>query len=257
MRLFQKTTVTCAILAMAAIAGNALANDTTDAIKSTLEARYPATMFTEVKPSPIHGLYEVIMGKNIAYTDAVGKFMLFGHMFDMKAQKDLTADEINSINKVDVSKLPLANAIKTVQGNGARVMYVFSDPECPYCKRLEPELAKIDNVTIYTFLFPLESLHPGTTEVSKKIWCSKRTPAAWKTFMATGSLPSDAQSDDCETPVNAISRLGEKLGINGTPTLIFSNGAMVPGALPAAEIEKRLDNSKPDNLVKIKSKAGS
>lgn len=245
-----------ALFAISTMTSCAFADDTTDAIKSTLEARYPATTFTEVKLSPIHGLYEVIMGKNIAYTDAVGKFMLFGHMFDMKAQKDLTADEINSINKVDVSKLPLASAIKTVRGNGKRVMYVFSDPECPYCKQLEPELAKIDNVTIYTFLFPLESLHPGTTEVSKKIWCSKHKSAAWKTFMATSSLPPDAQSDDCETPVNAISLLGAKLGINGTPTLIFSNGTMVPGASPAAEIEKRLDNSKLDNPVKIQSITG-
>jgi len=253
----HKLKIMTATIALAMLTGNAFADSATDAIKSTLEARYPSTTFTEVKPSPIQGLYEVVMGRNVAYTDAVGKYMLFGHMFDMKAQKDLTADEINVINKVDITKLPLADAIKTVHGKGQRVMYVFSDPECPYCKKLEPELATIDNVTIYTFMFPLESLHPGTTEVSRKIWCSKNKSAAWGTMLTTGKLPQDAQNSDCKTPISENEQLGEKLGINGTPTLIFSNGALIPGAIPTQEIEKYLNTSAPNSeAVKVKSSGG-
>lgn len=240
---------------LAGLAANVLADDTTDAIKSTLEARYPATTFTDVKPSPIHGLYEVVMGRNVAYTDSVGKFMLFGHMFDMQGQKDITADELATLNRVDISKLPLSNAIKTVHGNGERVIYVFSDPECPFCKRLEPELSKIDNVTIYTFMLPLESIHPGTTKVAKRIWCAKSSENAWDSYLATEKLPSDAQKDDCKNPIDANSKLAEKLGINGTPTLIFSDGTLVPGAIPTAEIEKHLNSKKLDTIV-VKTKAG-
>ena len=246
------------VLIAAMFAGNVVADDATDAVKSTLEARYPSTTFTEVKPSPLHGLYEVVMGKNIAYTDAAGKYMLFGHLYDMKSQKDLTADELVSINKVDISKLPLADAIKTVHGNGKRVMYVFSDPECPYCKKLEPELAKIDDVTIYTFILPLEGLHPGSSEVGKKIWCAKNREAAWKGFLAGGTLNEDAaKSKPCETPISAIAAIGKSLGINGTPTMIFSDGAMAPGALPAQEIEKHLDADQPTiSATKVKVSGG-
>lgn len=252
----MKKKLVIALFSLAAISSSVFADETSDAVKSALEARYPATTFTDVKPTPIHGLYEVVMGRNIAYTDAVGKYMLFGHMFDMKEQKDITADEIASINKVDVTQLSTADAIKTVHGKGARVLYVFSDPECPYCKKLEPELAKIDNVTIYTFMFPLESLHPGTSDLSKKIWCAKNPSAAWASFMSTGNLSKDAeQSKDCKTPIERNAQKGQQLGINGTPTLIFSNGMLAPGALPAAEIEKNL--SKSDSPVKLKSKAGS
>lgn len=253
-----KSAMALTMFVIATMASSAFADDTTDAIKSALQARYPATTFTEVKPSPIHGLYEVIMGRNIAYTDSVGKYMMFGHLYDMKAQKDLTADELNSINKIDVAKLPIENAIKSVHGRGKRVMYVFSDPECPFCKRLEPELAKIDNVTIYTFPFPIESLHPGTTEVSKRIWCSKHQSDAWTQMLTTGTLPQDAKTSDCKNPIEANGRLGDSLGIRGTPTLIFSNGSIVPGAAPAAEIEKHLDQSSaPTNPVKVKTSSRS
>lgn len=257
MKFRSKITLGTTLFAISALTNTAFADNATDMLKHTLQSRYPATAFSEVKQSPVSGLYEVIMGRNIAYTDSTGKYMLFGHIFDMANQKDLTADELNSINKVDVSKLPLENAIKTVHGNGKRVMYVFSDPECPFCKRIEPELSKIDNVTIYTFPFPIESLHPGTTEVSKRIWCSKDKSAAWHQMLTTGTLPDNAKNDDCKDPIAANAQLGAKLGVNGTPTLIFANGAIVPGAAPAAEIEKHLDAASASGMVKVKSHSGS
>ena len=253
----KKSAIALAIIAITTLASNAFADNTTDSIKNRLQAKYPATTFTEVKSSPIAGLYEVVMGRNIAYTDSAGKYMLFGHMFDMMTQKDLTADELNVLNKIDVAKLPVKDAIKTVHGKGGRVMYVFSDPECPFCKRLESELAKLDNVTIYTFPFPIESLHPGTTDLSKRIWCSAHPSAAWEQMLTTGTLPQDAKTADCKNPIEANSRLGESLGIRGTPTLIFSNGSVVPGAVPASEIEKHLESSTADGSVKIKSRTGS
>jgi thiol:disulfide interchange protein DsbC len=242
------------------LACNVFADDAADAVKSSLIARYPATTFTEVKASPMHGLYEVVMGKNIAYTDTSGVFLLFGHMYDMKLQKDLTADELASINKVDVSKLPIADAIRSVHGQGRRVMYVFSDPECPYCKRLEPELVKIDDVTIYTFVLPLKKpdgsdLHTGSSVVSAKIWCAKDKEAAWKEFLLKGTLSEDvSKSKPCETPIGAIAQLGQQLGINGTPTMIFSNGFMAPGALSAQDIVKHLEADQTKSSVATNAK---
>lgn len=259
MKKTRKTALALALMAVTTLAASsAFADSTSDALKSKLQGQYPSTTFTDVKPSPINGLYEVIMGRNIAYTDSTGKYMLFGHVFDMSAQKDLTADELTEISKIDVSKLPIKNAIKTVHGNGKRVMYLFSDPECPFCKQVEPELAKLDNVTIYTFPFPIESLHPGTTDVSKRIWCAKDQSAAWKQMLAKGTLPKEAATADCNNPIEANGRLGDSLGIRGTPTLIFSNGTIIPGASTAAEIEKHLSQNSSDanGAVKVKTRTG-
>jgi thiol:disulfide interchange protein DsbC len=168
--------------------------------------------------------------------------MLFGHLYDMKEQMDLTAQRLDEINKINVSALPLSDAIKTVKGDGSRTLYVFSDPDCPFCKQLEKELTRLDNVTIYTFLYPLVGLHPDAKRKAETIWCAKDRAKAWDDFMATGKLPDDVNK--CDNPVERNIRLGGSLGLNGTPTIIFGNGMIVPGALPADEIERRLGNSK-------------
>lgn len=223
-------------VSLAWLSATAFADSSQDVLAS-LKEHYPATRFDRVQESAVKGIYEVIMGRNVAYTDDSGRYMIFGHLYDMKEQKDLTAGVLDELNKVDVSALPVADAIKTVKGSGERKLYVFSDPDCPFCKRLEPELAKIDNVTIYTFLYPLAALHPDAKRKANAIWCAKDRGKAWQEFMATGKLPEETK---CDTPVERNIQLGNSLGINGTPTIILGNGTMVPGLMPANEIEKRL-----------------
>lgn len=208
-------------------------------VKEVLRQKYPNTEITKVSESPISGLYEVVMGRNIAYTNESGRYLIFGHIFDMEAQKDLTAERLQEISAVDVRILNTNDAIKVVKGDGSRKLYVFSDPDCPFCKRLEREtIAKLDNVTIYTFLYPLEELHPEAKRKAQAIWCAKDKARAWADYMIEGKLPSNGT--ECATPVDRNIELGKRLGINGTPTIILENGTMVPGAVPVSELERRM-----------------
>lgn len=213
-----------------------IAGEKEDAVLKTLKEKYPATQVSAVNPSPIAGIYEVVMGKNIAYTDDAARFVVFGHVFDMQTQKDLTADRLAQLNKIEWTSLPLANAIKTIKGNGKRQLAVFSDPDCPYCKSLEISLEKLDNVTIYTFLFPLASLHPQAEAKAVAVWCSKNPSVAWHNLMVKAEEPK-ASGADCTNPIKENVALGQLLGINGTPTLIAPDGSMKPGALPVEQIE--------------------
>lgn len=210
-------------------------------VEKRIKEQYPATKITSVRESQVKGVYEVVMGRNVAYAEESGRYMIFGHLYDMKEQKDLTASVLDELNKIDVLALPVVDAIKTVRGKGDRKLYVFSDPDCPFCKRLEPELAKLDNVTIYTFLYPLEQLHPDAKRKAEIVWCAKDRAKAWDEFMASGKLPEGTR---CDTPVERNIRLGSSLGINGTPTIITGDGSMVPGFVPAAELERRLAGSR-------------
>lgn len=215
-------------------------------VEKRLKEQYPATKITAVRETPVQGVYEVAMGRNVAYTDASGRYMIFGHLYDMKEQKDLTAQRLDEINKIDVSALPLSDAIKTVKGDGSRKLYVFSDPDCPFCQRLEREtMPKLDNVTIYTFLYPLEELHPDAKRKAETIWCAKDRAKAWDDFMKSGKLPD--QVTQCDNPVERNIRLGGSLGINGTPTIIMGDGTMVPGFVPASELERRLAAGAPQH----------
>lgn len=225
------------IAIIAALTVSTAATAASEDVEKRLKDQYPATKITAVRESQVKGIYEVIMGRNVAYTDESGRYMIFGHIYDMKEQKDLTADVLDALNRVDVSMLPETDTIKVVRGKGERKLFVFSDPDCPYCKRLEDELAKLENVTIHTFLYPIEGLHPDARRKAEAIWCAKDRAMAWEEFMANGKLP-DASA--CETPIDRNLRLGATLGVNGTPTIILSDGGIIHGFLPAAELERRL-----------------
>lgn len=215
-------------------------------VEGRLKELYPATKISAVRESPVPGVYEVVMGRNVAYSDESGRYMIFGHLYDMQAQRDLTAEVKDELNKIDVAALPLADAIKIVKGDGSRKLYVFSDPDCPFCQRLEREtIPDLDNVTIYTFLYPLEGLHPDAKRKAETIWCAKDRAKAWDDFMTSGKLPEGRTR--CDNPVERNIRLGASLGINGTPTIILGDGTMVPGFLPAAELERRLSAGAPQH----------
>jgi thiol:disulfide interchange protein DsbC len=229
----MKKLVLLILAAMAVVTAIAAPAD----VEKRLKDQYPATKITAVRESPAKGIYEVIMGRNVAYTDEAGRYMIFGHLYDMKEQRDLTAGVLEALNKVDISTFPQADAIKSVRGKGERKIFVFSDPDCPYCKRLENELAKVDNVTIYTMLYPLDGLHRDARKKAEAIWCAKDRVKAWDEFMQKGTLP---ESRSCDNPIERNIRLGNAMGINGTPTIIFEDGAIAPSMLPAVEIERRL-----------------
>lgn len=215
------------------------------ALASRLRGMYPKTTFTEVRASGVAGLYEVVMGNNVAYTDDTGRYFVFGHLFDMQTQVDLTAQRLPAAKQIEAKpaaakvEFPikdLANAIKTVKGNGSRKLAVFSDPACSYCKRLETELAKLDNVTIYTFLFPI--LGPESKTLSVATWCAPDPSAAWSALMIQDKRPRVVS---CTTPIDENLVLGSRLGINGTPTLIAADGRFMPGAASAERIDQWLN----------------
>ena len=184
--------------------------------------------------SPVSGIYEVVMGRNIAYTDEHGRYFLFGHLFDLPAQRDLTAEHKDELARIDFNQLPLDDAIKTVHGAGSRVLAVFSDPDCRSCKQLEPEIAKVNDVTIYTFLMPLTQLHPDARTKAISVWCGADRVKAWAALMLRNQTPAAA---NCDHPVDRNVALGERYQISGTPTLIAADGRVMPGAASAAHIE--------------------
>lgn len=196
----------------------------------------------EVNYTPIKGLYEAVVGRNkIVYTDENGQYMLVGNMLDIDNKASLTEKRMNELSKIDFSQLPLDKAIKVTRGDGKRVLAVFSDPDCPYCKRMEGELAKLENVTIYTFLMPIPSLHPDAQKKAVQIWCQPKPAEAWNNWMRKGKMPPAVK--ECTNPIADIMELGNKLGFDGTPTLAFPNGKTIPGGMPKEALEAELDKN--------------
>lgn len=196
------------------------------------------TNVSEVSETAFPGLYEAIVGPDILYTDKNADFLIMGQLFDTKTQRNLTAETKDRLNKIDFSALPLDDAIKVVQGNGSRRIAVFSDPYCTYCKKLEATLKDMNDVTIYTFLYPV--IRANSREQSEAIWCAKDRGAAWRAQMIEGksAAPKDPKCDTSALDRNID--LGGRLQVTGTPTVFVPNGQRAPGAVSLEYLEKML-----------------
>ncbi|WP_370576182.1 DsbC family protein [Methylophilus sp. OH31] len=213
-------------------------------LKKLVEGAYPKFKVDSVTKTPYPGLYEVFMGGQIIYTDDKFSFLIAeGRLVDPKTKKDITGERMDELTKIDFNSLPLDQAIKVVKGNGSRKLVVFSDVDCPFCKRLEQkELSNINDVTIYTFLYPIEQLHPDAANKSRSIWCASNRVKAWQDWIFNNKLP--ASTAKCDVPLEKVGELAHKVGVNSTPTLFFENGKRMLGAQPADEIEKSLQAAK-------------
>jgi len=205
-----------------------------ESIRSHAAGVLRSSSIDEVNPTPIPGLYEVRSGRNVFYSDADGShFVLGGHMIDTIAKKDLTKARMEALNRIDWSVLPLDKAVVSGDEHGALKVAIFTDPECPYCRKFEQELAKLNGVKVYSFLFPL-SFHKHAKRWSSAIWCSKNRHKMMTDIMLNNA---DPKAGSCDTPIDEIIALGKKLGITGTPTLIAGDGRLSPGGKSAAELK--------------------
>lgn len=234
------------ILALSFFSGIVWANE--EAVKKAVEPHFAGNKIESLKKTPYLGLYEVVVGDEVFYTDEKANYFFFGHVIDTKTRASMTNEriqEIKAARRVPLDSLPLKSAIKIVKGDGKRQLAVFTDPNCPYCKQLEKELVNVTNVTIYTLLYPVLN---GSMELSKKIWCSDNQIKAWDDFMLKGIEPA---GKDCDTPLETLVQSGRENKVSGTPTLIFADGSIVGGMIPVAVIEEKL-NAASEAAVKSK-----
>lgn len=190
-----------------------------------------------VRKVGVMGLYEVQIGQDIIYMDETGKYAFFGDIVDLKSRMNLTEERKNKLSQIKFSDLPLNMAIKQVRGNGKRVFATFEDPNCGYCKKWARETQGLTDVTIYIFPYPI--LGADSTEKSKNVLCAADPLKTWNDWMINGVVPP--LTSKCNVDVEKYVALGQKLNVRGTPNFFLSDGSRVPGAVPQAQLEARLN----------------
>lgn len=210
-------------------------------LQKKVESYFPNSKVEGLTQTPYLGLYEVLVDGEIFYTDEKAEYFFMGHVVDAKRRVSLTSERMQQLResrRIAIDTLPLEHAIKTVKGNGERSLIVYSDPNCPYCKRLEKELTEVTDITIQTVLYPILK---NSMPIAKAIWCADNQQKAWDDFMLESVEP---KSKDCEAPLQKLLASGQENRVTGTPTLIFADGSVVPGLIPVEEIERRLNEAK-------------
>ncbi|MCV2219827.1 DsbC family protein [Thauera sp. Sel9] len=249
MTLFAQRTMARSIALLLGLTTMGLAQASEEAVKKGMESFIGAPAVESVTKTPYGGLYEVVLKNGqLVYTDAKAEFVIDGSIIDMKTRRDVTQARLNELSAIDFASLPLERAVKQVKGKGSRVIATFEDPNCGYCKRLAKDLAGMDDITIYTFLYPI--LSEDSASKSNNIWCAKDRAQAWTGWVLDGKEPAAA---DCDvTAVAQNVQLGQQLRISGTPTIFLADGTRIGGYMPAAELEKALAEVKPKTASKSK-----
>jgi thiol:disulfide interchange protein DsbC len=214
-----------ATLSLAVLPLSAPANEAIEAVVERALGAKPE----RISKTEYFGLYEVVVGGRVIYTDEKASGLLIGTLVDGKTLENVTGKRLFAL-------LPLDLAVKQVRGNGKAMLVTFEDPNCGYCKRLAKDLAKLDNATIYTFLYPI--LSEDSADKSAAIWCAKDRAKAWNDWMVDNKVPPPVKS--CEAPLERLVELGQRYQVSGTPTIFFADGSRAPGAIPLAQIRERL-----------------
>jgi thiol:disulfide interchange protein DsbC len=205
-------------------------------IRQSLQSKFPDIGKIEhIVMTPYAGLYEIVIDGQLLYTDAKGLYIFDGNVIEAKTRRNMSEERRQVLFAVDFDNLPLELAVKKVKGNGKRRMAYFTDPNCSYCKRLEKELSKVSDITLYLFMFPI---FPNSDEIVRNVRCASDPVRAWDDLMLNEIVPAEAT---CTTTTDQVKALGQKLRVNGTPNLIFGNGMQIPGFMPAEELEKILN----------------
>jgi thiol:disulfide interchange protein DsbC len=214
-------------------------------IRKALEPKLGGAKIEGVQPAPVPGLWEVRVRSNgamhVLYTDPNGAYLIEGDIHDVRASRNLTQARVRQLNAIKFDSLPLDLAVKVQRGNGKRVLAMFSDPYCPACRNFERSLAQVDDVTIYVFMYPV--IRPENADHSRAVWCSTDRAKAWLELAAAPQPKVPPAGASCANPVDKVVEVGQKLGVNSTPTLFFANGERLTGGLAAADLKEMLDRS--------------
>jgi thiol:disulfide interchange protein DsbC len=230
-----------AISALIGLAAGAAYGSEAD-IRRGVQARFPDIAIESVTKTPFSGIYEVVLGGRIVYTDEKVNFIFIGNLLDTRgtSERDLTRERSAQLT-IQTLRESTNLAIKRVRGNGRRVLYTFEDPNCGFCKELQKELTKVTDITIFTFLWPI--LSADSVAKSRSVWCAKDRGKAWDELMSRGTVPQN--DGKCDTPLEKNMELARRFRVNGTPALFFADGTMIGGYVPAEKLEQALGAASP------------
>ncbi|MFV1996904.1 MAG: DsbC family protein [Acidiferrobacterales bacterium] len=205
-----------------------------DAINRIVSRSLPRIKFESVRAAPIPGLCEAIIDTEVFYVSETGKYLMVGNLLEVKGGTNLTEKRRADIVKDIVYRLDEKQMINIEPARTKRTITVFTDVDCPYCAKLHSEVPQLtkNGVKVRYLLYPRNGLRSPTYKKSVSVWCARDRIKAITIAKAGGKL----KEQTCSNPVADHYRLGQRLKITGTPTLILDDGSRIGGYVPAPRL---------------------
>lgn len=235
----------CANANAATADGVATAKGAEAAIRARLSTVLIGVEITSVAPSPVAGLYEVVLdGSETAFVSADGAYLISGDLYQALPGKGLvnvTEQGKGSLRSSALAKTRRADMVTfAAKGREKGMLYVFTDIDCGYCRKLHQEVPQLNaaGITVHYLAFPRSGPAGDTFRKMEDVWCAADRNKALTESKRGAAVPSAPAA--CKSPVAEQYRLGVALGVRGTPAIFLQDGSQVGGYIPAAELIKKV-----------------
>ncbi|HET8898296.1 MAG TPA: DsbC family protein [Rhodanobacteraceae bacterium] len=216
------------VLMLAVSASLAQAGDgaASKAITEAIHKLVPKADVQAIEPAPIAGFSSAVVDGNVVYVSNDGRYLMQGKLFDLKTRTDLGATVLAATRAKVLGTIPSAHELRFPAKEQKYSVTVFTDVDCPYCRHFHAQIAEYNKrgIGVNYVLFPLEGLHPQALRKAQSVWCAKDRNATYTSAMAG----SDPGSLTCDNPIADNLALGQRMGVNYTPTVLAPDGTEIP-----------------------------
>ena len=222
------------------LAGSVQAGDP-KAVEEALKQALPKIKPDSIAPSPIAGLYEVTMGPKLFYVSEDGRYLIQGSLIDIQAREDLTEHKLSEARLNALKKVGTDNMVVFKPTLNRHVVYVFTDIDCGYCRKLHSEIDQYlkEGIEVRYLFFPRAGEGSDSYFKAVSVWCAKDRNEA----LTKAKRGETLERKECDNPVDEHLALGTAMGANGTPMIVTEKGDVLPGYVPATRLSKLLNQN--------------
>jgi thiol:disulfide interchange protein DsbC len=230
-------------MTMALVAGPATGEEADDALRARFAASLapvlPGLEITEIRPSPVPGLYEVMLGAMVLYVSEDGMHVIRGDLYDLADKRNLSEAARERARASLLARVDPAQTINFEPAGETRsTLYVFTDVDCTYCRAMHREIKQLNaaGIAVHYLAYPRTGIGSESYDKAVSVWCAVNRQDAITRSKAGEDLPKAS----CENPVADQYRLGERLGVDGTPAVMLEDGRQIGGYIQADRLIEML-----------------
>ncbi len=241
----MKNTSVVRFILLILIGFSQLALSSPETIKQAVAKAMPGSEIDAIAPSPVAGIYEVVIGPTLFYVSEDGRHLFNGSLYDLQAppaERDLTEPKIATARTNAIAKVGADKMIVFKSPNQKQTVSVFTDVDCGYCRKLHSEIDQYlaAGITIQYLFYPRAGLNSESYKKAVAVWCSDD-----KHLSLTKVKRGEAiEMKTCDHPIDSHVQLATTLGIRGTPMIVTETGEVLPGYVPAKDLSSGLKSTK-------------